>query len=347
MQSMQSMNRYSDIRVQQQINGSMQWVPAPPEWAAAYLHYKSRPAYSPEVPSNYENRFLVYRGENKCYMPTRIQCSYTGDVHAIMDCADVKVFLQDAEPVDWYPARNYQMWAFRDFIYDPARPERKFYASKYSSHLFFQQGSFQRGSFQQGSFQRGSFQRGSSVITDIDLDDLPPNIIFSISRNENGSVYYERNDPRGTRVRICDHEGARSGFRGFYNRITMDTGMIVTPAQALQVQSAPAQSPQFHQSNAPWYVSPTIPEILFAVASQPMPSYSASSASCSIPLQLPPGLVAQKTNVEEDQCILCYENAKNMTFSPCAHTIACSECYSKLIKPRECPVCKQAIASLS
>jgi hypothetical protein len=265
----------------------------------------------------------VYREDNNCYMPTRIQRSDTADTYPIMDCADVMVFLQDADPVNWYPARNYQMWAFRDFIYDPARPERKFYASKYSSHLFFQRGSSNR-----------------TVVT-IDLDGLPPNIIFSISRNENGSVYYERNDAHGTRVRICDHEGARSGFRGFYNRITMDTGMIVTPPQA--VQSAPAQSPQFHQSNAPWYVSPTIPEILFAVASQPMPSYS---ASCSIPLQLPPGIVAQKTNVEEDQCILCYENAKNMTFSPCAHTIACSECYIKLMKPRECPVCKQAIASL-
>jgi hypothetical protein len=240
----------------------------------------------------------VYRVENNCYMPTRIQRSDTGDTYPIMDCADVKVFLQDAEPVDWCPARNYQMWAFRDFIYDPARPERKFYASKYSSHLFFQRGSSNR-----------------TVVT-IDLDGLPPNIIFSISRNENGSVYYERNDAHGTRVRICDHEGARSGFRGFYNRITMDTGMIVTPA--------PAQAPPL----------------------QPMPSYTASSASCSIPLQLPPGIVAQKTNVEEDQCILCYENAKNMTFRPCAHTIACSECYIKLMKPRECPVCKQAIASL-
>jgi hypothetical protein len=233
-----------------------------------------------------------------------------------MDCADVKVFLQDADPVDWYPARNYQAWAFRDFIYDTARPERKFYASKYSSHLFFQRGSSNRN------------------VTDIDIDGLPPNIIFSISRNDNGSVYYERNDAHGTRVRICDHEGARSGFRGFYNRITMDTGMIVS--------QAPAQAPQFQQSNAP-YASPTIPEILLAVASQPMPYYTASASSA---LQLPPGIIAQKTNVEEDQCILCYENAKNITFSPCAHTIACSECYSKLMKPRECPVCKQAISSL-
>lgn len=285
-----------DIQTIQIINGTPQWVPAPPEWVAAYMHHKARPLYGPEVPSNYENRLLVYRVENNCYMPTRIQRSDTGDTYPIMDCADVKVFLQDADPVDWYPARNYQMWAFRDFIYDPARPERKFYASKYSSHLFFQRGSSNR-----------------TVVT-IDLDGLPPNIIFSISRNENGSVYYERNDAHGTRVRICDHEGARSGFRGFYNRITMDTGMIVTPA--------PAQAPQL----------------------QPMPSYTASSASSA--LQLPPGIMAQKTNVEEDQCILCYENVKNLTFSPCAHTIACSECYSKLMKPRECPVCKQAISSL-
>jgi hypothetical protein len=280
--------QHHDVRIQRP--GSTQWVPAPPDWTAAYLHYKSRPMYSPEVPSNYENRFLVYRQENNCYMPTRIQCSDTGDVHAIMDCADVRVFLQDAEPVNWYPARNYQMWAFRDFIYDPARPERKFYASKYSSHLFFQRGSTNRN------------------VTDIDLDGLPPNIIFSISRNENGSVYYERNDAHGTRVRICDHEGARAGFRGFYTRITMDPGIIVTPPQ------------------------------------QPMPSYTASSA---VPLQLPPLISAVKTNVEEDQCIMCYENAKNLRFSPCAHSIVCSECYVKLMKPRECPVCKQAIESLN
>jgi hypothetical protein len=285
---------HHDIRVQRP--GSAQWVPAPPDWTAAYLHYKAKPMYAPEAPSNYENRFLVYREDNNCYMPTRIQCSDTGDVHAIMDCADVRVFLQDAEPVNWYPARNYQVWAFRDFIYDPARPERKFYASKYSSHLFFQRGSSNRN------------------VTDIDIDGLPPNIIFSISRNENGSVYYERNDAHGTRVRICDHEGARAGFRGFYNRITMDPGMIVTPP------SQPIQQAQ-----------------------QPVTSYTASSG---VPLQLPPLIHAQKTNVEEDQCILCYENAKNLTFSPCAHTIACSECYVKLMKPRECPVCKQAILAL-
>jgi hypothetical protein len=281
----------SDIRVIREINGAMQWLPAPPDWVEAYQQYKTRPMYSAEVPFNYNNQYLVYREENNHYMPTRIQRSDTGDTYAIMDCADVKVFLQDAEPVNWYPARNYQMWAFRDFIYDVARPVRKYYASKYSSHLFFQRGS------------------STQTVVDIDIDGLPPNIIFSISRNENGSVYYERNDANATRVRICDHEGARAGFRGFYTRITMDPGMIVTPPP------------------------------------QPIPSYTVSSA---IPLPLPPGCsVAVKTNVEEDQCMMCYENKKNIAFGPCAHAIACSECYVKFMKPRECPVCKQAIASLA
>lgn len=289
------MNRHnSDIRVIREINGSMQWLPAPPDWAEAYMQYKARPIYGAEVPFNFNNHYLVYREDNNCYMPTRIQRSDTGDTHAIMDCADVKVFLQDAEPVSWYTARNYQMWAFRDFIYDVARPVRKYYASKYSSHLFFQRGS------------------STQTVVDIDIDGLPPNIIFSISRNENGSVYYERNDAHGTRVRMCDHEGARAGFRGFYARITMDPGIIVTPPP-LPIQLTP-------------------------------PSHTA--ASSAVPLPLPPGCSVVKTNVEEDQCMMCYENKKNLAFGPCAHDIVCSECYVKLTKPRECPVCKQAIASL-
>jgi len=284
------MNRHNpDIRVIRDVNGVVQWVPAPPDWAEAYVQYKSRPTYGAEVPFNHNNQFLVYREDNNCYMPTRIQRSDTGDTYAIMDCADVKVFLQDAEPVNWYPARNYQMWAFRDFIYDVARPVRKYYASKYSSHLFFQRGS------------------STQTVTYIDIDGLPPNIIFSVSRNDNGSVYYERNDAHSTRVRICDHEGARAGFRGFYTRITMDPGIIVTPATS-------------------------------AVALH-VPSHAA--------LSLPPGLIAQKTNVEEDQCIMCYENKKNIRFGPCAHNVMCGECYTQLIKPRECPVCKQTIASLA
>ena len=283
-----------DIRVK--MNDHMDWVAAPPDWAAAYLHYKSAPAYGPEMPVHYTDtvtneRFTVFRVDNDRYMPTRIQRTDTQDTYPIIDCADVKVFLQDSiAATNWYPARDYQMWAYRDFIYDPARPVRKFYASKYSSHLFFQRGSAHH-----------------SVVS-IDIDGLSPNIIFSISRNENNSVYYERNDANRTRVRICDHEGARAGFRGFYARLTMDPGIIVTPPQ-------------------------------------PTTQMPASSSSTGI-LQLPPDLIACKTNNEDDQCIMCYENKKNIEFTPCAHFVACDACYVKFEKPNECPICKTQIVSL-
>lgn len=39
------------------------------------------------------------------------------------------------------------------------------------------------------------------MVSYANIDGLPPNIIFSISR----SVYYERNDGSGSRVRICDN----------------------------------------------------------------------------------------------------------------------------------------------
>lgn len=46
----QTRNNYSDIRIQHDNDGTIQWVPAPPDFAAAYMHYKNRPAYSPESP---------------------------------------------------------------------------------------------------------------------------------------------------------------------------------------------------------------------------------------------------------------------------------------------------------
>ena len=75
----------------------------------------------------------------------------------------------------------------------------------------------------------GSLSPRVEAVTTINVRGLLPGIIFSISRNENGSVYYEKNDLHQTRVRICDSEYARIGFRGFYSRMTMDVGMIVTP----------------------------------------------------------------------------------------------------------------------
>ena len=239
------------------------WVPANPDYCQAYQNYKNQPIYHPEEPVTTRS-LTVYRTNNDVYLPTYIR---DGDnIYPIADFEDVRVFLLDLNPVDWYVARNYQIWAYYDFMYD--NQQRKTYASKYSI-------------------------RSPSTV-EIDIDGLPPNIIFSISRNENNSVYYERNDERGTRVRICDNHMARIGYRGFYTRMTMDVGMIVTPP--------------------------------------PMPQ---------VPVSLLDGLPpVEQTDIEEDQCILCYTNKKNITLSPCNHNIMCSACYVKLEKKNVCPVCR-------
>ena len=36
-------------------------------------------------------------------------------------------------------------------------------------------------------------------------------------------------------MRICDNHMARIGYRGFYTRLTMDVGMIVTPPPVAQI----------------------------------------------------------------------------------------------------------------
>ena len=143
---------------------------------------------------------------------------------------------------------------FDFYIYD--NQQRKTYASKYSI-------------------------RSPSTV-EIDIDGLPPNIIFSISRNDNNSVYYERNDPRGTRVRICDNHMARIGYRGFYTRMTMDWENLGSPIT---------------------------------------PSSSLVGDGVGSGIGLPP---PEHTDIEEDQCILCYTNKKNITLSPCNHNIMCS-----------------------
>jgi hypothetical protein len=42
------------------------------------------------------------------------------------------------------------------------------------------------------------------------------------------------------------------------------------------------------------------------------------------------------------QCIMCVRYRINARFSPCEHTVCCSECYSQFSK-NECPVCRAVI----
>jgi hypothetical protein len=126
----------------------------------------------------------------------------------------------------------------------------------------------------------------------INIANIAPNIVFNISRNENNSVFFERNDEFRTRTRICDNQYARAGYLGFYTRLTMDPGIVVIPPP-VGGWGAVAASP------------------LLSTAHLPDP---------------------EETDDEEHQCILCFKYRINAKFSPCEHQVCCSVCYSKMAK---------------
>jgi hypothetical protein len=228
------------------------WTPSTghvtPAIRDAYVNYKERPHYYRETP--YTTReYVVYRPNNDVYLATYI--ARIDDVHAssdqeqeqpinidiisqelherldtatpIIDMNDIYAFIVDNPSMsraNWMPCREYQAWAYRDFIYDTHRSTKKSYMSPYSSYLAFNNTIL------------------TNQIVTIDLPDLNPNIIFNVSRNENNSVYFERNDSSGSRVRMCDNEYARAGYLGFYTRITMDPGIIVIPPPISAAASA-------------------------------------------------------------------------------------------------------------
>ena len=302
-----------------QIKINSNWIPASDEMEEiemrnlkmVYTQYKNKPSYHPEIPHYNEDGLKIYRDDNNHYNPTyALNTQGRGNVPVpIIDMDDVKIFLTDLPNANWVKARDYQAWAYRDFVYDTNRAPIKYYVSRYSSHLVFQTSNYRD-------------------VTTIELDGLPPNIVFKISRNENGSVYYEKNDSRATRVRICDNDSARSGYLGYYRRMT-DVGDFIISAPPPPTTVVPVSSDPY----GPDY------QDFAAFLHQPHPRRNNGK------LPLPTGARSIETNVEEEQCILCFKNKSSLQLGPCSHKIICPECYTRLEKP-ECPMCRGQIQSL-
>ena len=307
--------------------GTDAWTASPqiltPNMRDAYTSYKEDPEHLHfrEKPYVSEN-WVVYRPDNDPYLPTYIVRRsdiradrfpalniniehITREVHEIMeinqvaipiiDINDIYVFLTDHPPNDpnWVAARSYQIWAYRDYVYDRFRSIKKSYMTR-DTYPFV--------------YENDDRILANQMVT-IDVANVAPNIVFNISRNNNNSVYFERNNTTRTRVRICDNQFARIGYLGYYTRITMDPGMVV---------------------NYP----PELP---------PIPS--ASPNLLSVAHLLPLEEIAD-TDADADyghhRCILCVRYRVNARFSPCEHKVCCSDCYSKMSK-NECPICRAEI----
>ena len=235
-----------------------------PAMRAAYVGYKERPHYYRERP--YTNgEYIVYRPDNDPYLPTYIarledalvlvdapQPSFLnengnitremhdtmerdGDAIPIVDLADISVFITDSavlEPTaraNWFPSREYQAWAYRDFVYDRHRSIKKSYVSRNTPPA---------------AYSSDDRILANQIVTLPDAN-IGPNVVFNLSRTENGSVVLTRNDAAGSQTRICDNEYARAGYLGFYTRITMDPGIIVLPPpQASLLSTAHLPAPE-------------------------------------------------------------------------------------------------------
>lgn len=264
-----------DICIKNSPNGVWTSSRIPPAMRDAYVSYKERPNYYNETPY-ITNEYIVYRIDNDPYLPTYIartadipqlengvgaglavgqrnnlanNITISRAIHDLMSAAsstasstapvpiidmnDISVFIVDNPSMDranWLKCRDYQAWAFRDFMYTSHNTGKRSYMTPGSSYLAFTPNIDQNN------------------VTTIGLPNLPPNIIFNISRNDNNSVYYERNDTTNSRIRLCDNQYARMGYLGFYTRITMDVGMIVIPPPAAAPPAAPGNLSISHLS---------------------------------------------------------------------------------------------------
>lgn len=135
----------------------------------------------------------------------------------ICDWHDVKVFLVDSTPPNWYPARDYQTWSYFNFIYNNFSSEQKYHTI--------------------GS----NDARIDEFSIKIPINGLDSNIIFNIYKNENGIVFYKRDDINRTIVRISDNNIERIEYFNYYNRMTqplVDTVMI--PSTVVNTITIPA-----------------------------------------------------------------------------------------------------------
>ena len=325
----------------------------PPAMRDAYAAYKERVHYYSETPY-ITGEYIVYRVENDPYLPTYIaktadipllengigaglavgqrnnlanNITITRDIHAtmiassfstpIIDMYDIYAFIVDNPGMgraNWLRAREYQAWAYRDFIYSDegsVRQPRESGGSNGDGIAINERSRYKKSYMSQNSsYLAFSSNINQNNVTTIDLSNIQPNIIFNISRNENNSVYYERNDNSNSRVRLCDNEYARTGYLGFYTRITMDPGIIITPPPPAMYSGS--------------------------VNGSGISTGILSTNHLTEPLE---------TNNEEQQCILCCKFQVNMKISPCEHKICCSICYSKL-PTNKCPVCRADITRI-
>jgi len=185
------------------------------DWVSAYDYQKY--AFEqfklidlPDREYKYNNNGIIFTIKRYNFFSGTFLIREDGSRTPIVDMNNVKVFLVDhPSEVKWYLARDYQIWAFYDFIYNNNPIGQLENIRKYKSYN-----------------SDNIFELRDYITIPLTLE---PNIIFTISRDTNGSIYYETNNETRRRIKISDSEKYRQNYQGFYNRIT-DSNIIIDNA---------------------------------------------------------------------------------------------------------------------
>jgi len=178
-------------------------------WQEANIHQKeafihlTNQHYNTNLTYEYYDDIL-----NKNCIISRENCNtgtYIDNIYLIGDFNNVKVFLVIDSNINWYAARDYQIWSY--FTYLQKQQNELSFHSKYSR------------SPMQGSIE-------------LPFDNLPSDICYKIKRNTNNTIIYEKDNLERTTVRISDHEKYRNNYLGYCIRMTEPIECIVFPSSS-------------------------------------------------------------------------------------------------------------------
>lgn len=229
----------------------------------------------------------------------------------ILNYNNIKTFLPENDPYprryDGTPATEYG--GGRVNLWNPALEYQKFcyIHFAYNEHNEVRYRSFPEDGAIQIPAEYALMGRGGGVS-------------MNLSRVYNGAPEYTRDNGPGS-VRMSDNLNVQRGYNGFYNRMTdAPIGRYYHPL--------PGVIPPGAAAPVPAAVAANVPMTLFR---------SLKSFLQTIPVD--------DTINEEEYCIICMKNKKNVQMIPCNHNIMCSEClltngneHNKF----ECPLCKDS-----
>jgi len=166
------------------------WQEANTHQKDAFIHLTNQ-YYNTNLTYEYYDEIL-----NKTCIISREDCNtgtYIDNIFLIGDFNNVKVFIAIDFNMNWYDAYNYQTLSY--FTYLQKQQNELSFHSKYSRNPM-----------------PGSIE--------LPFNNLPSDICYTIKRNSNNTIIYEKNNLERDRVRISDHAGYRNNYLGYYIRMT-------------------------------------------------------------------------------------------------------------------------------